>query len=83
MKGFKSTGNGPKSGFAFPRSAGFSDSSGKSKTIGSYSRRAPKRHVVKKAAGGLLTGQAPDMGWADFKKGGNVGGFSKTPKIGK
>lgn len=89
MKGFKDTGNGPKAGFSFPSSAGFGDSSGKSKTIGTYSRRAPKRRVMKKAVGGLATGEAPDMGWADFKHGGKVapkgkfGNFSKTPKIGK
>jgi hypothetical protein len=86
MKGFKSTGNGPKYGsFTFPSKAGFGPSSGSVKNVSGYTRRAGKR-VVKKAAGGLLEDNIVDTpgGPADFAKGGKAKhGFSRTPKIGK
>lgn len=48
MKGFKNSSK-IKSGFHFPSSAGFSDSSGRMQTVRSYSRR-----VVRKAEGGMV-----------------------------
>ena len=72
MKGFKSTGNGPKSGFTFSSKAGFGPSSGKVKNISGYSRRAPKR-VVKKAVGGIVEDNIVEApGFSDFKRGGKA-----------
>lgn len=85
MKGFKSTGNGPKYGsFTFSSKAGFGPSSGSVKSVSGYTRRAPKR-VMKKAIGGLATGEAPNTpgGPADFAKGGmakRVTGAQITPR---
>lgn len=84
MKGFKSTGRGPKYGsFTFPSKAGFGPSSGKVKNVSSYSRRAPKR-VMKKAIGGLATGEAPNTpgGPADFAKGGEVKASGPSKRLG-
>jgi hypothetical protein len=54
MKGFKSTGRGPKSGFRFPSGDGFSGSTGKTQNI-SYTRRTPQRKAsVQKASGGFV-----------------------------
>lgn len=87
MKGFKSTGKGPKYGsFSFPSAAGFGPSSGRVKSVSGYSRRSPKR-VMKKAIGGLAEDNIVDTpgGPADFGRGGKAskGGFNRTPKIGK
>ena len=69
MKNFKHTGRGPKYGsFNFSSKAGFSDSSGKVKNIGGYTRRTPK----KKALGGLASSvpfKGTDQG---FSEGGEV-----------
>ncbi len=80
MKGFRKTGNGPKSGFTFPSKGGFGPSSGKVKNVSGYSRRAPKR-VMAKAIGGLVKDNIVETpgGPADFAKGGKA----RTPKIGK
>lgn len=42
MKGFIPTGKGPKSGHSFPSQHGFSGSTGSVKSIGPYTRKAPK-----------------------------------------
>jgi hypothetical protein len=55
MKGFKKTGNGPKSGFSFSPRAGFGPSSGKVRNVSGYSRRVP----VRKAKG---PNQVPKIG---------------------
>jgi hypothetical protein len=67
MKGFKSTGNGPRYGnFNFSSKKGFSDSSGKVRTVGAYTRK-----VAKHARGGLsqalrnVTGAAVTQAEAD------------------
>lgn len=52
MKGFKSTGNGPKSGHSFSSKAGFSGSTGRTREIRSYTRSVPKKH--KFAEGGVV-----------------------------
>jgi hypothetical protein len=76
VKGFRKTGNGPKSGFTFPSKAGFGPSSGKVKNISSYSRRAPKR-VLKKAIGGIVEDHIVEApGFSDYAKGGKVSGVS-------
>jgi hypothetical protein len=76
VKGFRKTGNGPKSGFSFPSKAGFGPSSGKVKNVSGYSRRAPK-HVMKKAIGGLVAdGVVEAPGFSDYAKGGRVAGVS-------
>lgn len=73
MKGFKHTGNGPKSGFTFPSKAGFGPSTGKVKNVSGYSRRAPKRRAV----GGLVKDNIVEApGFSDFAKGGRVAGVS-------
>jgi hypothetical protein len=67
VKGFRKTGNGPKSGFTFSSKAGFGPSSGKVKNISGYSRRAPKRRAV----GGLVKDNIVEApGFSDFAKGG-------------
>lgn len=72
MKGFKSTGKGPKYGsFGFPSKAGFGPSSGSVKQVSSYTRRAAKR-PVKKAIGGLAKNDPHNVGWNDFNRGGPV-----------
>lgn len=72
MKGFRKTGNGPKSGFTFPSKGGFGPSSGKVKNVSGYSRRAPKR-VVKKAIGGIVEDNIVEApGFSDFKRGGKA-----------
>lgn len=73
MKGFKSTGNGPKYGsFTFSSKVGFGPSSGKVKNVSGYSRRAPKR-VVKKAVGGIVEDNIVEApGFSDFKRGGQA-----------
>lgn len=73
MKGFKSTGKGPKYGsFTFPSKAGFGPSSGKVKSISGYSRRAPKR-TMRKAVGGIVEDNIVEgPGFSDFSKGGKV-----------
>lgn len=48
MKGFKSTGKGPRKGFSFPTRAGFGPSSGKVKNVSGYSRRSPVRKTKAK-----------------------------------
>ncbi len=67
-RGFKSTGNGPRYGdFGFSSKKGFSDSSGKTRTVGEYSRRTPKR----KAVGGLVDDDyrfAPTQGFSEGGK---------------
>lgn len=52
MKGFKPTGNGPKSGHSFGSKAGFSGSTGRRQEVRTYSRHTPKRH--KFAEGGVV-----------------------------
>lgn len=85
MKGFKSTGNGPKYGsFTFPSKAGFGPSSGSVKSVSGYTRRAGRR-VVKKAIGGIAEDNIVDTpgGPADFAKGGmakKVTGAQITPR---
>ena len=67
MKGFKSTGNGPKSGFSFPKTFGFGSSSGSVKNVSGYTRRAPK----KKAVGGIVKDNIVEApGFSDFSLGG-------------
>lgn len=77
MKGFKSTGRGPKYGsFTFPSKAGFGPSSGRVKSVSGYSRRAPKR-VMHKAVGGLAEdGIVEAPGFSDYAEGGRVKGVS-------
>lgn len=77
MKGFKSTGNGPKYGsFAFPSKAGFGPSSGRVKSISGYTRRAGKR-PKRLAVGGLAEdGIVEAPGFSDFAEGGKVKGVS-------
>lgn len=77
MKGFKSTGNGPKYGsFAFPSKAGFGPSSGKVKSISGYTRRAAKR-PKRLAVGGLAEdGIVEAPGFSDYAEGGKVKGVS-------
>lgn len=41
IKGFKPTGNGPKSGFSFSSKAGFSGSTGKTQQVSGYTRKLP------------------------------------------
>lgn len=83
MKGFKTTGNGPKYGsFGFPSKAGFGPSSGRVKSISGYTRRAPKR-VMRKAVGGLAEdGIVEAPGFSDYAEGGRVPGVSNpmSPK---
>lgn len=84
MKGFKSTGKGPKYGnFTFPSAAGFGPSSGSVKTVSGYTRRAGRR-VVKKAIGGLAEDNIVDTpgGPADFAKGGSVKSAGPSKRLG-
>lgn len=83
MKGFKSTGNGPRYGnFTFSSRAGFGPSSGAVKNVSGYTRRAPKR-VMKKAIGGLVEDNIVDTpgGPADFAKGGKVSDEAQDKKL--
>lgn len=59
MKGFKSTGKGPKSGFSFPSKAGFTGSTGRTQNVRGYTRAVPKRHF---ANGGMVVARGTDGG---------------------
>jgi len=70
MKGFRSTGNGPRSGFSFPSKGGFGPSSGKVKSISGYTRKSPRK-MMKKAIGGIVEDNIVEApGFSDFSKGG-------------
>lgn len=82
MKGFKSTGKGPHYGnFNFSSRSGFADSSGKTRTVGSYTRK-----VAKKARGGAIANAMRQAMQSQFSEGeantvdrANAVGSSMTP----
>lgn len=72
MKGFKSTGRGPKSGHSFSSKAGFSGSTGRTQSVRGYTRGVPKR---KFADGGMVVARGTDGGSALTRRTKPVTGF--------
>lgn len=74
MKGFKSTGRGPKSGHSFSSKAGFSGSTGRTQNVRGYTRGVPKQ---KFADGGMVVVKGTDGGSALTRRTKPVTGFDK------
>lgn len=72
--GFKSTGNGPKSGHSFSSKAGFSGSTGRTQNVRGYTRGVPKR---KFADGGMVVVKGTDGGSALTRRTRPVTGFDQ------
>lgn len=72
MKGFRSTGKGPQSGFHFKESSGFTGSAGRT-TVKSYLRSTPKVQSMKTA--GTKAIAQPNK----FAKGGLIAAAHKNP----